>query len=309
LQNKILKNNGQGLGIRNTFRQIADYLRMIKFSHTVFALPFALAALLIIFVRYRHLVDLTPLKAALIVVAFTGMRSFAMAINRVADRAIDAQNPRTANREIPAGKLGVRAVVVFAFLSLAILTLSAYFLTPLAGYLALPAAAIVAGYSYAKRFTWLCHFWLGAAIGMAPLAVYAALLQSITPEAWLMAATLCFYIAGFDILYSLQDRVFDKARNLHSVPARFGISGAMWISRISHLGALATVAVLIYALRLSFVAWGFFPILAGLLMAEHLLVGSPDNPRYEKIPIAFFHINTVFSAVFLAAIAVGLFLY
>ena len=281
---------------------------MIKFSHTLFALPFALSAVLVVFERYRAAVEMTPLKVLLIVAAFTGMRSFAMAVNRIADRKIDAENKRTANREIPAGKLSVQAVAVFAILSLVILTISAYFLTPLAGYLALPAAAIVAGYSYAKRFTWLCHFWLGAAIGMAPIAVYVALLQRAHTEAILMSATLCLYIAGFDILYSLQDREFDKQHNLSSVPARFGIRGAMWISRISHIGALVTVAILIYTLHLSFVAWGFFPILTGLLFAEHLLVGSADDVRYEKIPIAFFHVNTVFSGVFLGMIAAGLFL-
>jgi 4-hydroxybenzoate polyprenyltransferase len=292
----------------SVFTSTANFLRMIRFSHTLFALPFALAAVLVIFVRYGDLVALTPLKVFLVIAAFTGMRSFAMAVNRLADRRIDAENPRTAGREIPAGKLSVRAVAVFAGLSLATLTVSAWFLTPIAGYLAIPAAAIVGGYSYAKRFTWLCHLWLGAAIGLAPIAVYVALLQRTHTEAILMAATLCLYISGFDILYSLQDREFDKSRKLHSVPARFGIAGAMWISRILHIGALITVAALIYTLRLSFVAWGFFPILSGLLLAEHLLVGSPDSPRYEKIPIAFFHVNTVFSAVFLAAIAAGLFL-
>ncbi len=286
----------------------ANFLRMIKFSHTLFALPFALAATLVVFTRYGHEVVFTPWKALLIVAAFTGMRSFAMAVNRLADRHVDAKNPRTANREIPAGKLSAGTVAVFAVLSLLVLVVSGWFLHPLAGYLALPAAAMVAGYSYAKRFTWLCHFWLGAAIGLAPIAVYIALLQRVHSEAILMSATLLFYIAGFDILYALQDHEFDAAQKLHSVPVRFGIAGAMWISRASHVIALATIAALIYTLRLNFVSWGFLPILTGLLFAEHLLVGSPDKPDYEKIPVAFFHVNTVFSGVFLATIAVGLFL-
>lgn len=286
---------------------VIRYLRMIKFSHTLFALPFALAAVLIVYARYRHLVALTPLKLALIVVAFTGMRSFAMAVNRLADRKIDAENPRTATREIPAGTLSVSAVRFFALLSLAVLCASAYFLTPVAGYLALPAAAIVATYSFAKRFTWLCHFWLGAAIGLAPAAVYVALLQHIYPEALVMGAILCFYIGGFDILYALQDIEFDRAKGLKSIPARFGVHGAMWISRIAHVFALVAVGYLIHSLRLSFVSWLFFAVLAGLFAAEHYLVGSPENPRYEKIPVAFFHVNTAFSGVFLATVAAGLF--
>ena len=166
------------------------FLRMIRFSHTVFALPFALAATIVVAARYREQVSVTPEKVFLIVLAFTGMRSFAMAVNRLTDRHIDALNARTAGREIPAGLLSVHAVQFFAVLSLLATIIAAYFLNPIAGYLALPAAIIVAGYSLAKRFTWLCHFWLGAAIGLAPPAVYVALLQQISPEALLMQAVL-----------------------------------------------------------------------------------------------------------------------
>jgi len=287
---------------------ITHYLRMIKFSHTLFAMPFALAALVVVAARYRHAIVITWQSVLLIAVAFSAMRSLAMAANRIFDRAIDARNPRTKGREIPAGILSTQAVAVFAVLSAVVLCASAYLLAPLAGVLALPAAAIVIGYSFAKRFTWLCHFWLGAAIGLAPMAVYIALLQRIQFEAVLMSVALMFYIAGFDILYALQDREFDRAEKLQSIPARFGIGAAMWVSRLSHILTLAAVAALIVALPLSPWSWFAFGLLAVLLFSEHYLVGSTKNPRYEKIPIAFFHVNSAFSLVFLATVAIGVFL-
>lgn len=284
------------------------FLRMIRFSHTVFALPFALAATIVVAARYREQVSVTPEKVFLIVLAFTGMRSFAMAVNRLADRHIDALNARTAGREIPAGLLSVHAVQFFAVLSLLATIIAAYFLNPIAGYLALPAAIIVAGYSLAKRFTWLCHFWLGAAIGLAPPAVYVALLQQISPEALLMQAVLMFYIGGFDILYAMQDIDFDRREKLHSIPARFGAAGAMWIARVSHTCAAIAAAYLIWYLKFHPLVWGFYTVLVGLFIAEHWLVGSVKNPRWEKIPVAFFNVNSAFSLVFLATIAAGAFL-
>lgn len=284
------------------------FLRMIRFSHTVFALPFALAATLVVAARYREQVSVTAWKVLLIVLAFTGMRSFAMAVNRLADRHIDARNARTAGREIPAGLLSVRAVQFFAVLSLLTTIVTAYLLSPVAGYLALPAAIIVAGYSLAKRFTWLCHFWLGAAIGLAPPAVYVALLQQITPEALLMQAVLMFYIGGFDILYAMQDIEFDRREKLHSIPARFGAAAAMWIARISHSCAAIAAAYLIWYLNFNPLVWCCYAILVGLFVAEHWLVGSVKNPRWEKIPVAFFNVNSAFSLVFLATVAAGAFL-
>ncbi|MFO1525178.1 MAG: 4-hydroxybenzoate octaprenyltransferase [Turneriella sp.] len=284
-----------------------DFLRMIRFSHTLFALPFALSATLLIAVRHRTEISVTPLSVLWIVVAFTGMRSFAMAANRLLDRHIDALNPRTRSREIPAGLLSVRAVMFFAFVALVTTVVAGYLLAPIAGILALPAALIVAGYSLAKRFTSLCHFWLGAAIGMAPPAVYIALLQRVPVEAFLMQGILTFYIAGFDILYALQDIEFDRAHGLHSVPARFGAARAMYIARASHLIAAALSAALIIYLQFSAVTWLCFALLVALFTAEHYLVGPAQQPRYDKIPVAFFHVNSAFSLTFLATVAAGVF--
>jgi 4-hydroxybenzoate polyprenyltransferase len=288
------------------FTQIAHFLRMIRFSHTLFALPFAVAQLAVIAVRYTNDVAVTWQNAILIVVAFTAMRSFAMAANRLIDREIDARNPRTAGREIPAGKLSAAAVWAFGAVSLVVLLISAWLLAPVAAWLAVPAAAIVATYSYAKRFTWLCHLWLGFAIGMAPIAVSIALLQKVTPESWLMALTLCSYIAGFDILYALQDLEFDAQEKLYSIPARFGARRAALISRALHVTALAFCAVLIAMLALSHWAWGLYVVLVFLLFYEHYLVGSVKNIRFEKIPVAFFNVNSIFSIIYAATITIGL---
>lgn len=287
---------------------VVHFLRMIRFSHTVFALPFALAALAIIAARYREQVTLNWQKTVLVVAAFTAMRSFAMAINRYADRKIDALNPRTAQREIPAGILSPRAVLLFAAISLAALVTCAWLLSPLAGYLALPAALLVATYSMAKRFTALCHFWLGLAIGMAPSAVYIALLQQVFPEALLLSGALALYIAGFDILYALQDREFDREAGLYSIPARYGEKAALWISRLSHITSLLLIYLVLERLGLNLAGLGGLCVLAGLLGAEHWLVGTAGNIRYEKIPIAFFNVNSIFSVSLFFVICAALWL-
>lgn len=291
---------------KNPISILVDFLHMVRFSHTLFALPFALSAVAIIAVRYNADIVLTWQNVLLIVVAFTGMRSFAMAFNRFTDHKLDALNPRTQSREIPAGKLSVATVLLFAFVSLLVMVVAAFFLSPLAGYLSLPAALIVLGYSYSKRFTWLCHFWLGLAIGLAPTAVYIALLQTVHAEALFLSAALCFYIAGFDILYALQDHAFDKKHDLYSVPVRFGVIGALWISRLSHILSLAFVAAVFLVLQMPWAVWPGFSVLALLLAYEHYLVGSSENVRYEKIPVAFFNVNSVFSLAFLAVICLGL---
>jgi 4-hydroxybenzoate polyprenyltransferase len=284
------------------------FLRMVRFSHTVFALPFALAALAVIAGRRSGEVSLTWQKVLLVVVAFTAMRSFAMAVNRYADKEFDALNPRTAQREIPAGILSPRSVLLFALISLATLVLCAWLLSPLAGYLALPAAVMVATYSLAKRFTALCHFWLGLAIGMAPAAVYIALLQRLYPEALLMSGALAFYIAGFDILYALQDCEFDRKAGLYSIPARYGEKYALWVSRLSHTASLVLVFFVLHQLGLNGAGIAGLFVLTALLAVEHWLVGRADAIRYEKIPIAFFHINSAFSISFLLVICAALWL-
>jgi len=288
------------------WKAIVDYSKMVKLSHTVFALPFALVALVVI---YKNGAVLIGLKEVLyIVIAFTGARSFSMAFNRIVDARIDARNPRTANREIPSGILSGNQVWVFALFSLIILWIFAWLLSPVAFYLSFPVIVLLAGYSYAKRFTWLCHLWLGAVIGLAPIGVYIALTQGLDLTSGILFAILTTYIAGFDILYSIQDVDFDRENSLNSIPVRFGISASLWISTLLHIVACAGFFLfwwvedfgtifLVGSVLLTFVVW-----------AEHFVVGWGKNVKKDKIPMAFFHFNSGVSILFLTSVAVDTFI-
>ncbi len=284
---------------------LGRFASLIRLSHTVFALPFALSALVLIWRDAPEKVSVREL--ALVTLAFTFFRSFAMAFNRLVDADIDARNPRTAVREIPTGRLSRFQVLVFAVLSLAGGFTAAWLLNPLAFYLGFPAVVLLAGYSYAKRFTYLCHIWLGLAIGMAPPAVYVALIGTVPPEALLLFLTLASYIAGFDILYALQDIEFDKANGLHSIPARFGVRGAQAIAAFLHLITTLLLFLLPQYANLDFVYLIGANIIVLLLFLEHRAIGILGEPRIEKIPAAFFNYNSAISIVLFIAIASDVF--
>ena len=279
---------------------------MIKFAHTIFALPFAGIAVVIALPHSGLLTDGVPnadffwMMLKLLICMFA-LRSAAMGFNRLVDRDIDAANPRTAGREIPSGKLSPRTVGLLIAFFLVVFVAAAFWINPLCGFLAPVAIALVLGYSYTKRFTFLCHFVLGLAIGVAPTAAYIALLGRVDPAPLLWSLGLMFYIAGFDILYACQDADFDRESGLHSVPARFGVTPALWVARASHVIALAAFLL---AGHLSGTGWAFAltaAIVAGLFMIEHMLV-RPG--QLERIPIAFFHINASISTVlFLGLVA------
>jgi len=279
------------------FSTVGNFARMVKLSHTVFALPFALVAVIIIW--DQHLVRITWLDTLYIVIAFTAMRSFSMAINRIADARIDAQNPRTAQREIPRGALNTTEVWFFAVFSLIIVWIFSFLLNPLAFIVSFPALFLLGGYSYSKRFTWLCHIWLGAVIGMAPLAVYIALTQSLPAEAWILFGTLATYIAGFDILYAIQDVDFDKKMNLYSMPSRLGIPASLWISSALHVFSIAGFIFLgLYMNAHVFYFMGSV-LITFLICAEHLVIGWGSRLKRDKIPMAFFNFNSIISLSFL----------
>lgn len=274
-----------------------NFSSMIKLSHTVFALPFALVALLLIYQNGK--ITITWLKVLWVILAFTGARSFSMAINRLADARIDAKNPRTASREIPAGKLSLGSVAFFAVLSLALTSFSAWMLSPIAFYLSFPAALLLAGYSYSKRFTFLCHYWLGAVIGMAPLGVYIAVSQNLPATAWVLFFILFTYIAGFDILYSIQDHQFDQNEKLHSLPADLGVQTSLWVSLFTHLLTIGGLFALYRLANLGIIFFAGLLILSGVILGEHYVVGWGKKVQIEKIPMAFFQFNSVFSLAFL----------
>ncbi len=276
--------------------KISDYLRLVKFSHTIFALPFALVA--VVFIYRDNMSVFEPIDLIWIVLAFTGLRSFSMALNRIVDAGFDAANPRTAKREIPAGILSKLNVWIFSFIALLVVWVSAWLLNPLAFYLSFPAIALLSGYSYAKRFTWAVHLWLGLAIGLAPIGAYIALTSSLPFTAWLLYGILATYIAGFDILYSLQDREFDKKAGLYSIPATLGINAAIWISKILHAITIAGFWTLWKTAEMGWVYGAGSLVLTALVIAEHVSIGWGKNVKLNNVPAAFINYNSAISILF-----------
>ncbi len=259
------------------------YLRMIKFSHSVFALPFAFTSAII---AAEGIPSLD--KILWITVAMVSGRSAAMALNRVIDRQIDAKNPRTAGREIPRGLVKLPEAYAFIVVCLALFLYSAYRLNTLCLKLAPLAIGLFIFYPYTKRFTWLSHIVLGIAISGAPLGAWIAIRGTFDPEIIPLAVAVVFWLAGFDILYALQDYEFDRREGLHSIPRRFGIGRSLVISRLFHA---LTWFLLLLTGRL-FHLGGFYYagiLLVGvLLFYEHSLVKEDDLSRLD---IAFFNMN------------------
>jgi 4-hydroxybenzoate polyprenyltransferase len=268
----------------------ARFARLVKIEHTVFALPFAYvgAFLAVGDVPSGH--DLVWITLAMI-----GARSLAMALNRLIDAGIDARNPRTAVRELPSGQLTVVHVAVFCAASLALFLVAVWQLDPVVRWLwPIPAAAFVV-YPYLKRFTWLCHLWLGAVDGLAPVGAWVAITGRLPWQAWALGAAVALWIAGFDLFYSLFDVEIDRAQGLRSWATRFGVSGVFAGARTMHL---ATVAVLIAAglgLSVGVLYWLGVAAVAALLAYEHALVRPGDLRRLDT---AFFTMNGIISAVF-----------
>jgi len=274
------------------------YSKMIKLSHTIFALPFALSGL-VLAIREK------PVTAEMIfwiIIAMVGGRSAAMGFNRIADADIDAGNPRTAIREIPSGTITRNEALAFIIFSSALLIFAAAMLSKICFILSFPLLVILFFYSYTKRFTWLAHIYLGFAIGLAPVAVWIAIVGMPGISIILLALVLMTHIAGFDILYSCQDYEFDKQNNLFSIPARFGIKRAFAISSVLHISSVLLLASLYFTAV--FGAWYFIfiIIIAVLFIIEHRIV-KPDDITH--IDIAFFHINSIISVLVFAAILTG----
>lgn len=270
-------------------------LDMIKFEHSIFALPFALTgALLALRANAWAIPDLLA-KFAWILVAMVGARSAAMAFNRLVDAAIDARNPRTRMRHIPAGLLSPRFVWIFFLAAAAMLFVAAWQLNPLCLKLAPVALAVVCLYSYTKRFTALSHLVLGFALGIAPMAASIAITGTIDWRLLWLTAAVMFWTAGFDIIYSCQDFEFDRQSGLHSIPARVGVARALVVSRLLHVAMLASLVVLWNQFELGLVALAGIAAVALLLLYEHSLVRADDLSRVDA---AFFTLNGWVSILF-----------
>lgn len=274
---------------------LTTYSRMIKLSHSIFALPFALASGLIA----AHQVSVAPQQWALLVACMVFARSSAMGFNRVVDRDIDAINPRTATREIPAGEISVPAAWAFTLGSAALFVACSALLGRTTLLLSPVAIALVWGYSLTKRFTWLCHLVLGAALGLAPTAVWIALTDSYAAAPLVLSLAVLSWVAGFDILYACQDAEFDRSAGLSSIPSRFGLAGAMRISTALHVGTVALLAALPQFAPLHAVYYLGVALIAGVLAWEHAIVRPDDLSRLDK---AFFDLNGYISLVFLGAV-------
>lgn len=281
-------------------QKITIFMEMIKFSHTIFALPFALSGALL---AVRGLPSARQIL--FILLAMVGARTAAMAMNRLIDAEIDAKNPRTASRAIPAGLLSRGAVLVAILLSVALLLWSAAMLNPLCLKLSPIALFFLVLYSYCKRFTALAHVVLGICLAAAPIGAWVALKGAIELPAIILGLIVLFWVAGFDILYALQDLEYDRSAGLHSIPVALGVDGSLWLARLFHLLTIALLIWLIMLLGLGFWFWLGSGLMTAMLLYEHWLLRGADLTRLDA---AFFTMNGYISLTFLAATAADVFL-
>jgi 4-hydroxybenzoate polyprenyltransferase len=286
--------------------RIRTVLEMIKFEHSIFALPFALTGALLA-ARYGQGQAWPSLRQiVLIIVAMVGARSAAMTVNRIVDINYDRANPRTSNRALATGALSVGFAWVFTVVSAAVLVIAAWRLNRLALELSPLALAVLFLYSYTKRFTMWSHLVLGFCLGMSPAAAWIAISGALNPRILILCAAVTLWVGGFDVLYACQDLDFDRRAGLYSVPKRFGIARALVIARVMHVVMVALLAWLAASFRLPWPAWTGIAVIAALLAYEHSLVHAGDLRRLNA---AFFAVNGYISLLFLlfwgAAVAVA----
>ena len=264
-------------------KKITDYLSLIKFSHSIFALPFAFTSALIAANGIPSLYQIFW-----ITVAMVAGRSGAMGMNRIIDREIDALNPRTENREIPRGVVKTWEAFIFTVIAFSLLMFAAYKLNPLCLKISPLFILVLLAYPYTKRFTWLCHIVLGIALSLAPLGAWIAVQGTFDFKILPLCFAVMFWVAGFDALYGLQDMDFDKRHGIYSIPSIFGIKASLWTARIFHVITISLLLSLIPQFNLSGIyLLGIF-IASGLLLYEHTMVKPTD---LSKLNIAFFNMN------------------
>jgi 4-hydroxybenzoate polyprenyltransferase len=278
-------------------KALRHFLDAIKFEHTVFALPFAYIAMVLAargWPGWRVILWVT--------LAMVGGRTLAMSVNRLADRFIDARNPRTAGRHLPTGLLTSGQVATAAVLSAGLLFFSAWQLNPLCLALAPLAAVFLIGYSYTKRFTWLSHWILGFTDGIAAAGGWIAVREAFDPPALVLWFALTVWIGGFDLIYACQDVEFDRANGLHSVPGRFGIAAALRAAKVCHALTIVAFVVLGWMVGLGAAYWIGVLAVAGLFVYEHSLVSPVDLSRLD---VAFFNVNGYIAVILFFAVLAG----
>jgi 4-hydroxybenzoate polyprenyltransferase len=275
--------------------RIRTVLEMIKFEHSVFALPFALTGALLAARASSH--GWPTLRQVLwIVVAMVAARSAAMTINRIADLRYDKANPRTKMRALATGALSISFAWIFTIAAVAVFFLAAWQLNPLTLKLAPLAIAILFFYSFTKRFTWWSHLFLGFALGISPAAAWIAITGSLDWRMLILCGAVTLWVGGFDVLYACQDVEFDQQAGLYSIPKRFGIANSLLIARIMHCGVILLLAWLAISFGLPWPAWAGIVVVAALLAYEHSLVRAND---LSKLNAAFFTVNGYISMLFL----------
>jgi 4-hydroxybenzoate polyprenyltransferase len=271
------------------------FASLVRIEHTVFALPFAYAGAFLAVDAWPGLADIVWVTIAMI-----GARTLAMAVNRLVDAEIDARNPRTATRELPRGALSRGQVLVLCAIALVVFLVAVWQLDPVVRYLwPIPVAMFVV-YPYLKRFTWLCHFWLGACLGLAPLGAWLAVSGTAPWEAWVLGAAVLLWVTGFDLFYSLFDLAHDRSEGLQSWAVRFGERGVFTAARVLHIGTVALLALAGLGLGSGVWYWLGVAAVAALLTYEHSLVRPGDLRRLDA---AFFTVNGVISIVFFLFVA------
>lgn len=280
------------------FRSVGRTLEMIKWEHSIFALPFALTGAMLAANGWPRTIQIVW-----IIVCMVSARSAAMAFNRWADASLDAENPRTMMRAIPAGLLSRRFVGGFTLAMAVIFVIASAELNRLTLLLSPVALAVILSYSYTKRFTQWSHLVLGLALGIAPAAAWIAVRGSLDPRILILTLAVMFWVAGFDLLYACQDAAHDRAHGLFSVPAAWGTEAAFWIARLLHVSMLALLMWLVRAFALGHFATVGVAAVAALLVYEHLIVSPKDMRRLNA---AFFTMNGVISIVFFGFVAIDL---
>jgi 4-hydroxybenzoate polyprenyltransferase len=296
---------------------VKKYLSLVKFSHTIFALPFAMIGFVLgllnstLVKREADLVNFVftfyeiVILFLLILVCMISARSAAMAFNRYLDRSFDAKNPRTAIREIPAGIIGANSALRFTILCCVLFVLSCYFINTLVLWLSPIALFVILFYSYTKRFTALCHLVLGLGLSLAPLGAYLAVTGVFAWLPILFSLTVLFWVSGFDIIYALQDEAFDKANQLHSIPAALGKTKALRVSELLHLlSAACVIAAGVYG-GFHWLYWVGVAVFVGMLIYQHTIVKPND---LSKVNIAFMTANGIASVVFAVLVIADMFI-
>jgi 4-hydroxybenzoate polyprenyltransferase len=285
-------------------KPLRDFLELIKFEHTIFALPFAYLGMLLAadgFPGWRQFLWIT--------IAMAAARTVAMGVNRIADRYFDARNPRTAKRPLVTGAISPHTAWVGTVLSIGILAVSAWQLGALALRLSPIALLFLIGYSYTKRFTWMSHFLLGFTDGLAPVGAWVAVRNSLFTlndlPAWILLATVTLWIGGFDLIYACQDVDYDRLDHLHAIPARFGIPVALRLSTFCHILTMLLLAGLGWRMILGWPYWVGLVVVCLLLIWEHSLV-HPDD--LSHLDMAFFNINSYISLTLFASVLASIYL-